>query len=208
MQNRLFPADVIFSSGTEWGQIVMIAPLMFLSLPTGAMLTDFIILSIPSARKDFEEELNGPKQGWRKSSMLFYRKMIIIFMLVLIPVSMVGFYNYFYITPAGITLRPMFSIKEKHYDWNDIVRIQVNCLKADNGYIWNYVVYMRDGENVDFLRPLDRKFIKVSDKVKPFIKAQKNIIYTYSLDTNGLLELRKYSPEYAEKLFKFISNKD
>lgn len=206
LQQRLFPVDAFLASGTGIGKVLMILPMLFLSVPIGAMFADFIILSIPSARKVFEKELNGAKAGWLMSSMMFYSKVIIIMMLILVPITACGFYNYLYVTPDGVTLRSLPWIPESHYRWSDVDRIHSEYLLKDNEIHWGYVLHMKDGRSVDLLEELGLKFIENYSQIEPFIKAQRGITFDSNIENQAINRARNKSPEFAKKLTRIFKN--
>lgn len=100
-------------------------------------------------------------------------------------------------------MRTLFSQKEKHYDWNDIVKIRGKFWDTSNGAPdARYVLCMRDGRKVD-LSTHFYIFLKAYDKIKPFIRAQSQIFYDYDIRMS-----KNFHSEGSERFIKIIQNKD
>ena len=89
---------------------------------------------------------------------------------------------------------------------NDIVRIHAECSIERNSFFWDYILYMKDGKNVDLLEETRLDFIKAYDKIKPFIRTQKHIKYDYKIGDKEIERLRRNYSQDAEKIIRIIRN--
>lgn len=206
IQHHLIPTDVILSSWTAVGSGLILLPTLFLSLPLGFMFANLIAWCIPPARRALDSEAKEIKGKTLKESIKIISIVLIVLLIIVTPLSIVGVFNYFYVTPSGVTLRPLFSLKEKHYDWSDIVRIHGKFWDAQNNtFNREYVLYMKDGRKVDLANPAST-FINAYDKIKPFIRAQSQISYDYIIKDTRMFTT-PYT-DYDRKFMKIIQNKD
>jgi hypothetical protein len=207
IQSSLIPKDTIFSGRINLGEIIMFIPQGLPALSLGMMLANFIVWCIPPARRVLDQEAKVVKGTSFKESMRFLFKATIVLMLIVAPLSLAGAFNCFYVKPNGITVRPLFSLNEKHYNWSDIVRIQAGCSESKDGLSVEYTVYMNDGSSINLFTNPGSKFVEAYDKIRPFIKAQPQIKFETNID-GGDDVLRRGHPKTVEKIFRIFNNED
>ena len=208
LQKLLFSPDAILSSGTRVGNNLIIVPSFFLALPLGFIFANLFTWCIPPARKALDGEAAGVNGASFKESIKGLIVGFVIILLIVVPLSFLGVLNYFYITNNGVTAHFLFTLHEKHYDWSDIVKIHAECTREDGSFFWSYVLHMKDGKKVDIFEETRLKFVSVYYKIKPFIRAQKHIKYSYKLGVNEIRWLKSRYPQDAEKIIRIIQNKE
>ncbi|UCG81529.1 MAG: hypothetical protein JSV60_04435 [Desulfobacterales bacterium] len=208
IQHALIPADTILSSYTRVGSILMFVPILFPSLAIGMVIANLIAWCIPPARRAFEKEAKGIKGASFKRTM---RKLTIVSAILLglvAPLSVLGAMNYFYVAQDGIHLNPLLSIRESHYSWADIKEIKIRCLAERRNLHLNYQLTMNDQAKVDLLNEPRMKFVRSYDRIKPFIEAQKDIVYKHEITDRGVNRLRRRYPQHhAEKILEVMLGK-
>jgi hypothetical protein len=200
---HLIPSDVIYSSGIRSG-FLMFMPLMFLALPLGFMFANFSAWCILPARRALYKEANGVKGASFQESMKPFYLMVMILLLIGIPLAFLGEFNYYYISPAGISVRPLFSSKEKYYEWEKIKKIHGEYSASGGRIYYDYIVFMKDGMKINLSSEHPLWFIKIYDKIKPFLKDQSNIVYEYAIG-NEISYATDYST-FDKKFIKIIQN--
>ena len=202
-QRHLIPTDVIYSSGIESGLLLSV-PLMFLALPLGFMFANFIAWCIPPARRAMDKEAKGVKGASFKESMKPFLIWIMILLPISLPLALWGAFNYCYFTPSGVTVHPLFALKEKHYEWRDIVKIYGKFWVSGGDANREYALYMKDGRKIDLSGDYIVGFVDAYDKIKPFLKAQPSITYDYSIGNTV-----SYGNDYSnDRFIKLLRKKD
>ena len=207
LQHRLIPSGTILSGGSGMGFFLMFALPLFLSFAIGTLFANCILWCIPTAWAALNKEAQEVNGITGKESTKIMLLMTIILTSIFIPLALAGTYNYFYVTTSGITFHPLFSIRNKEYGWNDIVKIHAGCFVDDRNTLNSkYILYMRDGRNINLWTNF--KFINSFDKIKPYIRSQKNIFFDYRLDNDDIEKLKEVYPGYAEKIIQIIKNEN
>jgi len=140
------------------------------------MLANFVAWCIPPARRAFEKEAMGIRGASFKEATRFMLKASFFMALVVIPLSLIGTFNYAYVTENGIVLRPLLSIKEKPYEWSDISTIYTESSSVGRTLDLKYVLHMKDGTQIDLLNETRLHFLKVYKQIKSHLDAQINIV--------------------------------
>lgn len=201
LRNHLIPGDVILSNPTHLANFLMFVPSFFLSFFIVIMLFGWCVLDL--------------KGYFFKGTMKVSINATIVSLIILF---IFGLFNYFYVTPEGITFRPLFFQKEVHYDWSDIVKVhglyrQQWTSKGEN-YTFAYVLCMKDGKEFNlvnddgsFIDQVPPTFFGAYDKIKPFIRAQPQISYDHIIEDDGSFQNYTYTEAY-KKFIKIIKNED
>lgn len=205
IQRYLMPDDVIFSSYTTIGGALMFIPILFPSLGIGMIIANLIIWLVRPARMAFEREAKGIKGASFPEAMRGLAIATALMLIIALPLSTLGVFNYFYITPNGVHIRPLFSIKEKHYAWSDIEQIRTRFLeKKDNLYL-NYILHMKDGREIDLMRERRLKFVDAYDKIKPFLATQLQIKYDCQItDGDATIIKKHYFQGKSDKIISIL----
>lgn len=206
IQHHFIPSDAILSGGTAVGAALMFIPLIFPSLLLGMIAANFIIWCIPHARIILNQEASGVKNASFGQSMRFLFILLIIVIMISGPISLLGTFSYFYIIRDGIYLNPLFSIKQTHYRWSDIVKIESRCYAERDNLHLNYILIMKDGKKIDLFNESRLRFVTVYEEIRPFIKVQPNIEYVSRIGSNDIKMLWAYYPAHAEKIIKIIKD--
>jgi len=205
IQRYLMPDDVIFSSYTTIGGALMFIPILFPSLGIGMMIANLLIWPIRPARMAFEREAKGIKGTSFPEAMRGLAIATAIMLIIALPLSTLGVLNYFYITPNGVHIRPLFSIREKHYAWGDIEKIKTKCLEKGDKIYLNYILHMTDGREIDLIRERRLVFVHSYDKIKPFLTAQSQIKYDCQITDGDMVVLGRHSrKEDTQKIFSIL----
>ena len=209
IQQHLTPKNVILSGQTAVGAALMFVPILFPALILGFMFANFIAWCIPPARRAMDSEAKGVKGASFKEAIKLMAIVLIIVLIIVSPMCFLGVFNYFYVTPDGTYLNPLFSIKVRHYKWSDIKKIEARCLAERDNLHLNYVLHMKDGAKVDLFNQTRQKFIAKYGQIKEFIKVQPNIVYEHSIGDADINRLRQfYLDRDAEKIIKIIRNEE
>lgn len=205
LQQLFIPPDAILAHWTRIGAILMFVPIIFPALAIGMMIANLIAWCIPRARRTFEKEARGIKGASFKEAMRSLAIASVILLFAVAPICLLGALNYFYVTAAGVHVNPLFSITERHYGWDAIRRIQTRCLAERRNLHLNYILYMEDGTKVDLLNEPRIKFVRVYDQIKPFLEAQRGIIYQSEMREKDIARLRRrYHPQDAERILEIL----
>jgi hypothetical protein len=205
IQRYLMPDDVIFSSYTTIGGALIFIPILFPSLGIGMMIANLILWPIRPARMAFEREAKGIKGTSFPEAMRGLAIATVMMLIIALPLSTLGVLNYFYITPNGVHIRPLFSIREKHYAWDDIDQIRTRFLEKKNNIYLNYILHTKDGRDIDLMRERRLKFVDAYDKIKPFLAAQSQIEYDCQITDGDAAILKKhYFQGKSEKIISIL----
>jgi hypothetical protein len=186
------PDDVIFSTYTTIGGFLMFIPILFPSIGIGMMIANLLIWLVRPARVALDKEAIGIKGTSFPEAMKGVIILTAIMLIIALPLSIMGVFNYLYINSDGLHIRPLFSIKEKHYVWGDIEQITTKCLEKKDNIYFNYVVRMKDGREIDLLKERRLKFVDAYDKIKPFLAAQSQIRYDCQITDGDAAALKKH----------------
>jgi hypothetical protein len=207
IQRKLMPEDIIFSSFTNIAGLLMFVPIIFPSFAVGMMIANLIIWCIPPARAALDKEAEGVKHASFREAMRDLSKISLILLLTMIPISLIGTFNYFYLTADGIYFNPLFSIRTTHYAWDDIREITIRCYTDREHVKIKYIMLMKDGRNIDLFGGLQfrNRFIDSYDKIQPFINAQKDIKYKYEIEQKAADNLRQWDKKISDKVLNILS---
>ncbi len=209
LQQCLIPNETILLGRTQVGAFLMFIPIAFLSLPLGFMFANFAAWCIPPARRALDNEAKGTKGASFKESMKVMSIVSVVILIIVTPACFLGVFNYFYVKPDGIYINPLFSFKEKHYEWSDIVKIETECLSERDNLHLSYVLYFRDGVKVNLFGDRYLKFVNAYEKIKPFIRSQIHIAYNYKIGDKDIEGLnRRFDSQSVEKIIKIIRNEE
>jgi hypothetical protein len=205
IQRASIPEGAILSSYTRAGSILMFVPILFPSLAIGMMIANLIAWCIPPARRTFEKEARGIKGASFRKTMRTLTIASAILLAVITPLSLLGAMNYFYVDHRGIHLNPLLSLKEKHYSWSSIEQIKIRCLAERKNLHLNYQLTMIDGTQVDLLNEPRMRFVRVYERIKPLLEAQKGIVYQHEITDRGVARLKKrYRQQDAERILRVM----
>lgn len=211
IQRYLIPVNAILSGRTRVSGVLMFDLLFFPSLVLGFMFANFVTWCIPPARRALEGEAKGVKGASFKKAMKLLSIVSTITLLVVAPISLWGAFNYFYVTTDGVHINPLFSFKERHYKWSDIVRIESRCYMDNRDvFEFNYLLHMKDRTKIDLFEEIHFfKSVDKFDEIKSLIKAYAHQIdFRYSIGKREIEKIRRYYPKDAEKIIKFIRGED
>jgi hypothetical protein len=205
IQRYLMPDDIIFSSYTTIGGALMFIPILFPSLGIGMMIANLLVWLIRPARVTLDKEAMGIKSTSFPEAMKGLAIVTVIMLIIVLPLNTLGVLNYFCITPDGVHIRPLFSIKEKHYAWGDIEQIRTRLLEKKNNLYLNYILHMKDGREIDLIRERRLVFVHTYDKIKPFLTAQSQIKYDCQITDGDMAVLERHSrKEDTQKIFSIL----
>jgi hypothetical protein len=205
VQRHLIPDDAIFSSYTTIGAFLTFVPLVIPSLGISMIIANLIIWPVRPARMALDKEAKGIKGASFPEAMRGLAILTVIMLIIALPLSILGVFNYLYINSDGVHIRPLFSTKEKHYVWGDIEQIKTRCLGERNNLHLNYVLHMKDGREVDLMKERPLKFVNAYDKIKPFLATQPQIKYDCQITNRDIPMLEKrYRKDNAYKIFSTL----
>lgn len=187
-QHLFIPKDIILLANNGPGCILMYFPIFFTSMGMGLIITNLFVWCFPFIRNILDKEAEGVKGASFKEAMRELYKVTAWMLLITLPISLIGAMDYFYITNEGIHVRPILSLNEKFYDWNQVKKINIKCEKhkRENSLIFHYDLIMDDDFKVDIASTFSlRTFVNSYKEIKPFISEQKQIVYNYQVTDSG-----------------------
>jgi|GEM_PF-1346560 len=196
VQDLQVPKDVILAGNTRVGNIFKYCFLMPAAVPWGLILANVIAFAVRPARETFEKEAQGHKGTSFKEANRDLFKGGLVLTLLMLPLSVAGALNYFYVTPSGVTCHSVFS--QKPYPWQDIKRVYVACYRQHSRGGWTlelkYQLRMADGGNIDLWEENYDRFAEAYDQIAGYLKEQRYIIYLSKITPDGLryLECSRY----------------
>lgn len=209
LQQYLIPNETILSGRTQVGAFLMFIPIAFLTLPLGFMFANFAAWCIPPARRALDNEAKGTKGAAFKEAMKMMSIVSIIILIIVTPACLLGIFNYFYVKSDGIYINSLFSFKEKHYKWSDIVKIETECLSERDNLHLSYILYFRDGLKVNLFGDQYLRFVNTYEKIKPLIRSQIHITYNYKIGNKDVEGLKlRFDSQNVEKIIKIIRNEN
>jgi hypothetical protein len=171
----------------------------------GMMLANLVAWCVIPARRVFQKEARGVKGTSFKEAMKHLSIASAILVLIAAPLSFLGTMNYFYVTEKGVHVSPLFSMRERHYDWSDVVSVETRCIAERDNLHLNYILHMEDGRRVDLLEEPRMKFVNAFDQIKPLIDEQAHIRHTSDIRTRGIKRLRnRYRAHHAERILEVL----
>lgn len=209
IQRHLIPKDVILLGRTQAGGFLMFVLILFPSFTTGFMFANFAAWCIPPARRALDNEAKGTRGVSFKEAMKVMLIVSIIVFMIITPLCLLGVFNYFYVTPDGIYINPLFSFKERGHKWSDIVKIETECLSERNNLHLSYILYFKDGIKINLFGDQYLRFVDAYEKIKPLIKSQIHITYNYKIGNKDIEGLnRRFDSQNVEKIIRIIRNED
>jgi hypothetical protein len=205
LQNKLIPTNTIFSNQTSLGAILLYIPPIFPAICLGLVVANILLWSIRPAREILDKEAEGTKGASFIDSTKGLLRLSIIFIIITTPISLLGVKGYFYILEDGIYICSLFHLKSKHYNWKDIEEIHTRCLLDRRNLDLNYELVMKDGQTIDLMKEHTLDFVKIYNRLIPYIHMQKNIAYKKEISPLGLQRLQKhYSLQDANEILKVL----
>lgn len=163
-------------SGFLWAMIFMFLGIILIGLigdifgqkysRFGRYLIQANLSSPFSIRKriSFEEE--------RKSDL----RILIIYLLIFAPLLFLALGNYNYVTENGVTYNSFFSLKEQHYEWADVQKVEAYPWIHEGNLFFNYLLYFDNKTEVNIGRTAILSDLRKIDT----ILHSRNITFDYS----------------------------
>lgn len=173
----LFPPDVIYGQGGTAGEFLAFFPPVLPFLFLGMLVTQLVVSKIFFARKLAEQK------GNYRSSQHFLVKLLAWSLAICVPLAVIGFFNYMYITDSTIFYRNPLLIASS-YSWEDVQSIEsalsTQRQKSRTYIVLEYQFHMHNGATIK-LNPGIYKFFEFYPALYDIIKNHPTITRTSNI---------------------------
>jgi hypothetical protein len=180
LQRQLEPSDSVLFGSTPIGEIMLIGPIALLSLAAAAALSRGIAGCI---RRGFKMPTMDPFPTPPWAASIDWRLAGMVCATILIAVAGKGFGSYFCVTERGLFVRPPLEFSLRHYDWEDVASVTVQCRDAitRKRRRFSYVLGMSDGHYIDLSPAPGAQFAEAFESISSRLDSLSDVQYEFDI---------------------------